>query len=266
MGKDQHDTPAVRYSYDEAFYRYIQQGAARSAQVIVPLLIHHLNIQSVLDVGCGAGAWLGEYDRLGIPTFTGVDGSYVKPDSLLISPSNFRPLDISEPFDLGRRYDLVQCLEVGEHIESSKSETLIANLVKHGDLVFFSAAVPGQGGENHINEQPYEFWRAIFAQHGYSPYDFFRPLLRGEKKVEGWYRRNVILYAATHARNRLSGEIINSQVAVGQPIENVSGALYKARARLFALLPVGWLSLIAVLKHRSVLFVRAVARRDSSGA
>lgn len=266
MVKASHCTPTDRYAYDERFYRYIQQGAMRSAQIVAPLVIEHLKIQSILDVGCGAGAWLSEYNKLGIPIYLGVDGLYVKPDTLLIPSAAFRAADISQPFDLGKRFDLVQCLEVGEHIETPASGVLIANLVKHSDFVLFSAAIPGQGGENHINEQSYEFWRAIFAEHGYSPYDFFRPLIRGEKMVEAWYRHNTILYVASHARVRLSQEMIDTEVAADKPIEDVSGTFYKVRTRLLALLPVSCLSYLAVLKHRCILFARTIARRDSSVA
>ena len=41
--------------------------------------------------------------------------------------------------------------------------------------MLFSAAVPGQGGENHVNEQPLAYWRAIFREHGYSAVDYSAP-------------------------------------------------------------------------------------------
>src|SRR5580765_376996 len=115
------------YAYDDTFYRYIQNGAIRSAQVVIPLSLNHLKIDSVLDVGCGAGAWLTEYRRRGVPSCVGVDGDYVKVSTLLVPPATFIARDISQPFDLGQRFDLVQCLEVGEHIETAASRILIGN-------------------------------------------------------------------------------------------------------------------------------------------
>ena len=261
VATDQHVATAGKYTYDEMFFRYIQQGATRSAQTIVPIVVQYLKVESVLDVGCGAGAWLAEYAKQGVPLYLGVDGDYVKPCSLLIPAEDFIARDISQPFDLEKRFDLVQCLEVGEHLHSSASRTLIANLVRHSDFVLFSAAVPGQGGENHINEQPYEFWRKIFAEHGYSPYDFIRPLVRGTKGVEGWYLRNIMLYVADSSQARLGPAIVLTRIPDGEPIPDVSGVLYKLRARLLAVLPVAWLSWLAVLKHRCILLVRVVARR-----
>jgi hypothetical protein len=60
----------------------------------------------------------------------------------------------------------------------------------------FSAAVPGQGGEHHINEQPLEYWRRKFAQRGYLACDVLRPLLRSNTQVEPWYRYNILIYAS----------------------------------------------------------------------
>jgi hypothetical protein len=242
-----------KYAYDETFYRYIQGGAIRSAQVVVPFVVDRLKINNILDVGCGAGAWLVEYYKQGILVCMGVDGDYVKSSSLLIPSTNFVARDISQPFDLGRRFDLVQCLEVGEHIEPGASKVLVANLVRHSDNILFSAAVPGQGGENHINEQPYEFWRALFAEHGYVPYDFLRPLLRGVTSVESWYRHNTMLYVANHSRERLLPVVVQTQVPEKEIIVDVSSFSYKFRKRVLSVLPVTWLSRLAVLKHRFLL-------------
>jgi SAM-dependent methyltransferase len=230
----------------------------RSAEVVVPLIVDQLKVNSVLDVGCGAGAWLAEYRRLGLPTYIGVDGEYVNTSTLLIPPSAFVPLDIAKSFDLRQRFDLVQCLEVGEHIQSAASRTLVANLVRHGNVVLFSAAIPGQGGENHINEQPYEFWRALFAEHGYSGYDFLRPLLRRESSVEVWYRHNAILYVANNSRAQLPASVAVTEIADNQPIRDVSSIPYKVRTRILARFSVASLTRFAILKHKWLILVRSV--------
>jgi hypothetical protein len=160
---------------------------------------------------------------------------------------------VSRPFDLGRRFSLAQCLEVGEHIAPEASAVLVANLVKHSDCVLFSAAIPGQGGENHVNERPYEFWRALFAEHGYAPYDFLRPLLRGASGVEIWYRQNAVLYVAGRARSQMPAAILQTRVPDGQPIADFSSLSYRWRTKILALLPVPWLTQLSVIKHRCIL-------------
>jgi len=254
-------TPLSAHTYDETFYRYIQKGAIQSAEAIVPLLTERLALDSVLDVGSGAGAWLSIYRRIGVLAVVGVDGDYVERSALLIPAANFLPRDISQPFDLGQRFSLVQCLEVGEHIPAASSRTLVSNLVRHGDRVLFSAAVPGQGGENHVNEQTFEFWRRLFAEHGYAPYDCMRPLIHDVAGIEPWYRHNILLYVAEECRSTLPPAIAATRVPVDQPIPDVSSAFYRVRTRILALLPVKMLSQIAVIKHRCILFFRLVTER-----
>ena len=98
------------YRYSEDFYRYIETGSTRSANIIVPLVLRDLSPHSVLDVGCGAGAWLSEYRNCGIADYLGIDGVYVRESSLLIPADHFQSQDVAQAFDLGRRFGLVQCL------------------------------------------------------------------------------------------------------------------------------------------------------------
>jgi SAM-dependent methyltransferase len=251
------------YAYDETFYRYIERGAIRSAQVVIPLVVDRLKIKSVLDVGCGVGAWVAEYHKQGIMACLGVDGDYVKESSLLVPPASFIARDVGHPFDLRRRFDLAQCLEVGEHLETPASKTLVANLVRHSDRVLFSAAVPGQGGENHINEQPYEFWRALFAEHEYVPYDFLRPLLRDAAAVEIWYRHNIMLYVAKRSQDQLLTAVARTRIPEKEPIADVSSLGYRMRKRILSALPASMLTRLAIVKHRSLLLARIPIRRRS---
>src|SRR5215467_6710413 len=165
------------YAYGTDFYRFLASFAVRSAQRIVPTLTAVLPVRSVADFGCGQGAWLSVWAAAGA-SITGVDGPYIDRRGLLIDPGDFHPADLSAPIDLGRQFDLVQSLEVAEQLPVAKAAKFVDTLTAHGACVLFSAAVPGQGGENHLNEQPLGYWRAIFREHGYCPVDYLRPLIR----------------------------------------------------------------------------------------
>ncbi|MDG2273568.1 MAG: methyltransferase domain-containing protein, partial [Halioglobus sp.] len=183
------------YTYNANFYKYLNQGAVASAEVVVSSLIDLIpyKIESVLDVGCAAGAWLSIWKENGCQ-ITGLDGDYVEESMLLIDPSEFQAKDISQPFSIERRFDLCQSLEVAEHIPNTASEQFVDCLCRASNIVLFSAAPPGQGGENHINEQPYEYWRNLFEDKGYQMYDAVRPAMRGNKNVMPWYRYNIFLF------------------------------------------------------------------------
>jgi SAM-dependent methyltransferase len=250
---------AEGYHYDALFYQYQREGALRSARALLPHIAGVLRIQSVLDVGCGTGAWLAAYGELGVSEYIGVDGDYVDRSMLLIPADRFVPRDVAIPFDLARQFDLVQCLEVGEHLPTAASATLVDNIVRHGKRVLFSAAVPGQGGEEHINEQPYGFWRALFAQRGFRLFDFVRPLVQGDDRIDPWYRRNVLFFGHDDVVNELAPTIVAAQVPDDAPIKDFAGVGYRLRKAFLRSLPPRTVSSLAILKHK--LFVRSLNRR-----
>ncbi|MGV2290662.1 methyltransferase domain-containing protein [Trinickia sp. YCB016] len=239
--------------YDEIFYRYQREGAARSARYVLPKVNAELQPESILDVGCGAGAWLSVHGELGMQDVVGIDGDYVDRSVLMFDESHFIPKDISKRFDLGRTFDLVQCLEVGEHVPKSCSQVLVDNLVRHGKRVLFSAAVPGQGGENHVNEQGYDYWRKLFAKHDYMLFDFVRPLIGGDKRVEPWYRYNILLFVHVGEVGRLSPRVATTVVNKGERVSDVSPLTYQFRKMLLRWLPVNVKTAIAVMKSRLVV-------------
>ena len=189
------------HEYDLDFYRFLASFAVRSAEQIVPLLSAALPIDSVVDFGCGQGAWLSVW-RKTAAIVVGVDGPYVDQRHLMIDAHRFHAADLSQPIDLGQRFDLVQSLEVAEHLPRQKASDFIGMLTDHGPLVMFSAAVPGQGGEHHINEQPLEYWREKFGDLGYIAIDCIRPQTAGNLQIQDWYRHNIVLYAESdHLQN-----------------------------------------------------------------
>ena len=208
------------YIYDDRFFRTADQTAAAAAEGLLPYVAAELPIRSVLDVGCGRGVWLACWLRHGANEVLGVDGSYVDPEQLAIPRSAFGALDVSAPFSLGRQFDLVQSLEVAEHLDASCADTFIANLVTHGTLILFSAAIPGQGGEHHVNEQPWEYWRQKFAAHEFELFDFVRPRARDDHSIYFCYRFNSFIFAHRSVMAGLPAAIRETHVPAGTPLRN----------------------------------------------
>jgi cyclopropane fatty-acyl-phospholipid synthase-like methyltransferase len=224
------------HEYTEEFFEYIERGSIASAKRLSEFVVPLLGVSSILDVGCGRGAWLREWQNAGVKIAKGVDGPYVRQQSLLIDAQDFTAVDLSEKFDLGRRFDLVISLEVAEHLPRSCSEAFISSLVKHADLVLFSAATPGQGGENHINERPLSFWQDIFRSKGYEAYDVIRPVFRANKSVEPWYRFNTILYANERIRSSLPAAVTSAAVEPGR-LREIGNIGWRARKSILRMLP-----------------------------
>jgi SAM-dependent methyltransferase len=184
----------ARTPYAESFYRRHQDGSANSAQVVVPIILSLFPCHSVVDVGCGVGGWLKEFERQGVSDYLGVDGDYVSRDMLKIPGEHFRPVDLRSLSDLGRGFDLACSLEVAEHLPEDRAKSFVALLVKAAPVVLFSAAIPFQGGMNHLNEQPQSYWARLFAVHGYIALDCIRPVVYGNRRVEWWYRQNILIF------------------------------------------------------------------------
>jgi SAM-dependent methyltransferase len=190
--------------YDAGFFEHVSETSLPSARVIVPLVCELAPVCSVLDVGCGTGAWLSVFRDRGISDLTGVDGGFAPPESLLIDPGALVKRDLTAPFSLDRSFDLVMSLEVGEHLPESSSGDFVSSICAHGDLVLFSAAVPGQAGTNHVNLHWPSWWAKHFGDHGLLPFDVIRPQIWYDESVALWYRNNVIVFAGEGHREGLS--------------------------------------------------------------
>lgn len=224
-------------TYNDSFYDYINVGALKSADVIAPIVMSNFSIKSVLDVGCGQGAWLSQWNKLGVVDTLGIDGSYVNEDKLLIPPSSFCAYDISKEYSLKRKFDLVQSLEVAEHISEKNADIFIANLVAHGNLILFSAAPKGQGGDHHVNEQSYDYWRIKFSNHGYEVFDIVRPIVGDNKEVEPWYRYNTFVYVSKEIIETMATNILSTSIPKNIKLRDISPFHYKLRKLVIRLLP-----------------------------
>ena len=85
------------------------------------------------------------------------------------------------------------CLEVGEHLPESKAVDLVESLTRLAPVVLFSAAVPQQSGENHVNEQWQTWWADLFRRFDYVPLDCIRRRVWEDPDVDWWYTQNMLL-------------------------------------------------------------------------
>jgi SAM-dependent methyltransferase len=233
--------------YDTNFFDYVDEGAIRSAQVLIGDLYQTLKPHSVLDVGCGRGGWLRTWKDLGCEDVVGVDGDYVDREKLYIPQASFQPIDLSNSFDLGRTFDVVQCLEVAEHLPPASGPSLIESLCRHSDVVVFSAAQVGQGGTQHINERPLQYWRDLFKERGYSGYDYLRPKHHSDEKIEPWYRYNTIVYANAAGVERLPSAVRQTKVEPGSALTNFAPFSWRLRYAAIRHLPTSWVDTLARL-------------------
>jgi len=199
----------MQIPYSPKFFLEQMPNSLRSASVIVPLVLSRIKVKSVIDIGCGVGTWLSIFSKHGVKEIKGIDGPWVNQEALLIPKNAFMATDLKKQLSLGRTFDLVVSLEVAEHLPPASAETFVANLTRHGSIILFSAAIPFQGGTDHLNERWQEYWADLFKKQGYVAIDYIRPLVWSDKRVSFFYAQNMLLFVKKSeiGRSKLTKEL-----------------------------------------------------------
>lgn len=199
--------------YSGDFFAGMEDVNLASARTVIPLAINLIAPESTVDIGCGQGLWLRACIENGVEDVCGYDGEYVERTKLHIPQEKFTATDLEKPLDFGRTFDMAICLEVAEHISHDASRTLVDNLTKAAPVVLFSAAIPGQQGVHHINEQWPAYWEERFKEKGYVPVDCIRRHILGNTNVAFFYAQNTFIYVKETALERYPK--LQAEIATG---------------------------------------------------
>lgn len=191
----------MRKAYNQAYYQGIAPGSAASAEEVIPVVCSFIKPRSVVDVGCGVATWLAVWEQNGVRDYLGLDGYYVKQDQLHIPVEKFKACNLEEEILIDRKFNLVTSLEVAEHIRPQYAARFVASLCRLSDVVLFSAAIPGQGGVLHYNEQYPQYWADLFAQQGFTGYDCLRRRLWTNNHIDTCYRQNLFFFVKDEVKH-----------------------------------------------------------------
>ena len=183
------------FQYDEKFYKFIEQ-IKKDEEIIIPLMIRWISPKSIVDFGCGEGTWLEEalhYDCY--MDVLGLDGDYVSKERLKILEDKFKAVDLREPISLNKKFDLAISTEVAEHIEEEFVDVYLDNITKASDQILFSAAIPGQGGTHHVNEQWQSYWIERFENRGFYCDYSVRNYFWNEDAISDWRKQNLLFFS-----------------------------------------------------------------------
>lgn len=182
--------------YDKAFYDDFDNSTKRAAELILPYVIEWIQPKSVIDFGCGEGMWLNVVKRIKSSiNICGLDGEYICADELKIDGNCFHPLDLTQKIDLNQKFDLAISVEVAEHLAEEYADVFIDNIVRHSERVLFSAAIPEQGGVNHVNEKWQSYWIEKFTSRGYYVDFSLRNLFWKSEEITPWRRQNLLFFS-----------------------------------------------------------------------
>lgn len=187
-------------TFSPEVYERIREGCQRSAAALVPFVYDLVRPASVVDVGGGEGWWARSFRMAGAQRALVLDDSA----PLATEPESVRVHDGVEfawfnavrhaHWSLEEKFDLAVCLETGEHVPEDTADYLVSFVTAAAPVVLWSAAIPGQGGHGHVNEQWPEYWASLFRARGYACADL-RNRFWDDETIEPWYRQNLLLFA-----------------------------------------------------------------------
>jgi hypothetical protein len=145
------------YQRDDRWINLFSKFAERIVAEIGP--------RSVMDAGCAFGMLVEQLRARGIEA----EGIDISGYAIAQAHESVRPYvrvaSVTEPF--GRRYDLIVCIEVLEHMPRHEAEAAIANMCAWSDDILFSSSPYDHKEATHMNVNPPEYWADQFARHGF---------------------------------------------------------------------------------------------------
>lgn len=163
---DSHGLIGADFIYQGYYYRKRRSDPHRSeANEIAVTFDQEFDPDSVIDFGCAIGAYLEPFHEAGC-TVKGIEGNRDAFKYAVVPTEHLEYHDLRRPYEAERAYDLVMSIEVAEHIPERFADTFVDTLVNAGETVVMTAAIEGQGGQHHVNEQPRSYWKGKFAERG----------------------------------------------------------------------------------------------------
>jgi hypothetical protein len=209
---------SIPHFYGHDFYDGQQAGSVASARRILSILREHYDFETVCDVGTGIGTWLTAAHELGKVALVGFDGPWAIEHPARCTAAAFFPVDLNEKITVADRFDLVISVEVAEHLDPARGPGFVHDLCRAGDVVLFSAALPRQPGDGHVNCRSHAYWVDLFRQQGYVCLDLFRPRVWHDPAVEPWYAQNCFLFVNSTQRERFGDAPVAALFDVYHPL------------------------------------------------
>jgi SAM-dependent methyltransferase len=182
--------------YDKRYNDFLDAAGRDSAPAMAATIERMFNPKSVIDVGCGAGTLLAQLkqDGLEVKGLEYSDAGIVRCREKGVAVEKF---DLESEGTIQGIWDLTVSFEVAEHLPESLAENYTRVISQFSPVVMMSAATVGQGGLDHVNEQPHEYWIEKMQRRGFEYDRQSSHQVREEwagKGVAYWYVNNTMIF------------------------------------------------------------------------
>jgi SAM-dependent methyltransferase len=143
---------------------------------------------SVLDIGCGSGAYLKYFVSHGAARITGVDT--FEGTAPYLEVDEYVQADLGGPLDLAQTFDLVISVGAAQHTESEP--TLVGNIARHARERIIISSAPARPGANRTINQSISRRLDSFASAGWYPCLFDTLVLRSLSTLP-WLRSDLVV-------------------------------------------------------------------------
>jgi glycosyltransferase involved in cell wall biosynthesis len=191
--------------YDADYFAQLNAVMEQSAGVVAETVFSAFRPRRVIDVGCGSGAVLAALRDRGVAVL-GYDLAEASLAACRARGLDARRADFASARSLGEEADVVISTEVAEHLPPTAAESFVELLSRAGGVIVFTAAPPGQGGTDHRNEQPNEYWVEKFQARGFEYQAAVTRQWRqqwADAGVVSWYHQNLMIF-------RRPGEVVQT--------------------------------------------------------
>jgi len=178
--------------HERGYWLSTEETNTHMCDIYLTYAVIHLikdRLKTIIDIGCGDGKYTKKFNENGFEC-VGFDGSPLTPE---LTNNLCKIMDFSEPVDIGK-FDLVFCLEVGEHIPSQYEQTFIDNICRatKNDIVL-SWAVEGQSGNGHVNCKNNDYVINEMSTRGFEIDKESTNFLREQCKIP-WFKDTVMYF------------------------------------------------------------------------
>jgi SAM-dependent methyltransferase len=182
--------------YDKRYTDYLDVEANKYVPVMAATIRRLFEPKSVIDVGCGAGNLLAQLKQDGLEV-RGLEYSDTNIARCREKSVPVDKLDLETGGTVNGTSDITISFEVAEHLPEPAADNYVRIITQFSPIVVMSAATVGQGGLDHVNEQPHEYWIEKMNVSGFDYDKEISQQVRSEWKQKGvayWYTNNIMIF------------------------------------------------------------------------